>query len=38
MNITIYYGNNEDKTIHTMDCRIDIEEEEVAALTEARGA
>ncbi|MBM7703733.1 hypothetical protein JOC83_002582 [Bacillus iocasae] len=36
MNITIYYGNHEDKTIHTMDCHIDIEEEEMVALTEAR--
>ncbi len=25
MNITIYYGNHEDKTIHTMDCHVDID-------------
>jgi hypothetical protein len=31
MNITIYYGNHEDKIIHTMDCYIEIDEEEPAA-------
>ena len=36
MNITIYYGNHEDKTIHTMDCHIDIDEEEMPAMTEVR--
>lgn len=28
MNITIYYGNHEDKIIHTMDCYIDLDEKE----------
>ncbi|GAB1764281.1 hypothetical protein PMEGAPL125_07010 [Priestia megaterium] len=38
MNITIYYGNHEDKTIHTMDCHVDIDldDEDMVALTEAR--
>ena len=38
MNITIYYGNHEVKTIHTMDCHVDIDldDEDMVALTEAR--
>ncbi|MDQ0243367.1 hypothetical protein J2S09_000903 [Bacillus fengqiuensis] len=34
MNITIYYGNHEDKTIHTMDCHIEIDEEEMTVSTD----
>jgi hypothetical protein len=36
MNITIYYGNHEDKTVHTMDCHIDIDEEEMTVAPEVR--
>lgn len=37
MNITIYYGNHEDKDIHTMDCVIEMDnDEELMMLTEAR--
>ncbi len=38
MNITIYYGNHEDKTIHTMDCHvdIDIDDEDLVSLTDVR--
>lgn len=41
MNITIYYGNHEDKTIHTMDCHvdhvdIDVDDEDLVSLTDVR--
>ncbi len=30
MNFTIYFGNHEDKEVHTMDCYVEIEEETVS--------
>ncbi len=33
MNITIYFGSHEDEDVRTMDCRIDMDDEEIVTVS-----